>query len=108
MSAYDSMNIRKKLLSEAQRTVNFMGIIINEGDQVMLWQNLREPPEIMTFVGFHPYIFMWCFMDANHDYVFIPQKYIKRIKIFTNMKAISKEEEDKDGQDKGDDKGSDY
>jgi hypothetical protein len=99
---YNVMESRKKLLAEVRRTINFMGIIINEGDQLEVWQNLREPPEVLTFIGFHPYIFMWCFMDNNKDYIFIPQKHIKRIKVFTNIKEISKGDEG--GQDNSESK----
>ena len=87
---YNVMESRKKLLAEVRRTINFMGIIINEGDQLEVWQNLREPPEVLTFIGFHPFIFMWCFMDDNGDYIFMPQKHIKRIKVFTQIEKIKK------------------
>jgi len=86
--AYEKMDLRSQLLKSVKRTIDYMGVIIKEGDIVEVTVNLREPPEMLTFVGWHPYLFEWCFIDKDGNYVIIPQKQIKRLKVFIDQAAL--------------------
>lgn len=61
------------------KTINIAGMKLTEGDRVIVYTSLRNPPEELTFKAFNLHLFAFYFVDDDGREHIIPYKQIKRI-----------------------------